>query len=476
MMKIRNNNARQDVKNINLDMLVPQDHIIRKIDSALDLSFIYEKVKPLYSNTGTNSIDPVVLFKIILIQYLFGIRSMRQIIKEIEVNIAYRWYLGYGLDEKIPHFTTFGKNYQRRFQNTKIFEEIFNEIISEAIKCRFVNIESVFVDGTHIKASANNKKARNVLIEENSKFYQEQLEKEINLDRENHKKKTLNFDKTIKEKRIKQSTTDVECGVFHKGEHKKVFAYSANTACDKNNFVLDFVVNPGNIHDSKAFPELYKKLKNKYSGIKNIVVDAGYKIPAIAKLLIDDNVIPIMPYKRPMTKYGFFKKYEYVYDEFYDCYLCPNDKILKYSTTNREGYREYKSNPKECKNCLLKDKCTESKNSTKIITRHIWEKYIEEVEDIRHREGSSALYSLRSQTIERVFADAKELHGMRYTQYRGLAKLKMELTLKFVSMNLKKLAIWKARNSLFLFILKKKMKRNINFQKIKKTTTNLNLV
>lgn len=193
MMKIRNNNARQDVKNINLDMLVPQDHIIRKIDSALDLSFIYEKVKPLYSNTGTNSIDPVVLFKIILIQYLFGIRSMRQTIKEIEVNIAYRWYLGYGLDEKIPHFTTFGKNYQRRFQNTKIFEEIFNEIISEAIKCRFVNIESVFVDGTHIKASANNKKARNVLIEENSKFYQEQLEKEINLDRENHKKKNFKF-------------------------------------------------------------------------------------------------------------------------------------------------------------------------------------------------------------------------------------------------------------------------------------------
>ena len=189
MMKIRDNNARQDVKNINLDMLVPKDHIIRKIDSALDLSFIYDKVKPLYSNTGTNSIDPVVLFKIILIQYLFGIRSMRQTIKEIEVNIAYRWYLGYGLDEKIPHFTTFGKNYQRRFQNTKIFEEIFNEIISEAIKCRFVNIESVFIDGTHIKASANNKKARNILVKENSKFYQEQLEKEINLDRENHKKK-----------------------------------------------------------------------------------------------------------------------------------------------------------------------------------------------------------------------------------------------------------------------------------------------
>lgn len=87
----------------------------------------------------------------------------------------------------------------------------------------------------------------------------------------------------------------------------KKLEISANTACDKNNFILDFVVNLGNIHDSKAFPELYQKLKNKYSGIKNIVVDAGYKIPAIAKLLIDDNITPIMPYKRPMTKYGFLK-------------------------------------------------------------------------------------------------------------------------------------------------------------------------
>lgn len=123
--------------------------------------------------------------------------------------------------------------------------------------------------------------------------------------------------------------------------------------------------------------------------------------------------------------------------------------ILKYSTTNREEYKEYKSNPSDCIKCSNKSKCTESKNSIKVVTIHVWEKYIEEVEDIRHSIGMKEIYSLRSQTIERTFADTKELHGMRYTQYRGLAKVKMKLTLKFVCMNLKKLAIWKARNGFF---------------------------
>ncbi len=255
-------------------------------------------------------------------------------------------------------------------------------------------------------------------------------------------------------KRIKVSTTDPKCGVFHKGEHKKVFAYSSNTVCDKNNFILDFVLTPGNNHDSTSFPDLYKKLTVSYPNIKRIVVDSGYKTPAIAKMILDDNRIPIMPYKRPMTKDGFFKKHEYVYDEYYDCYLCPNDEILKYSTTNREGYKEYRSNAKMCAKCEFLSKCTESKNTTKIVTRHVWEEYMEQVEDIRHSEGSKEIYALRSQTIERVFADAKELHGMRYTQYRGLAKVKTELFLKFACMNLKKLAIWKARKGLFLLFLK----------------------
>ena len=140
---------------------------------------------------------------------------------------------------------------------------------------------------------------------------------------------------------------------------------------------------------------------------------------------------------------GFFKKYDYVYDEYYDCMICPANEILKYSTTNREGYREYKSNPAKCAECPFKEKCTESKTNQKIVMRHIWEDYLELAENYRHMLEYSDIYKLRKETIERVFADAKEKHAMRYTQYRGLEKVKAETTLRFACMNLKKLAKWK---------------------------------
>ncbi|WP_054744067.1 transposase [Cellulosilyticum ruminicola] len=87
-------------------------------------------------------------------------------------------------------------------------------------------------------------------------------------------------------------------------------------------------------------------------------MDSYYKIPALARLIIESEKTPIMPYKRPMTKEGFFKKYDYVYDEYNDCMICTNNKILKYSTTNRDGYREYKSNKHDCKNCPFLKQCT----------------------------------------------------------------------------------------------------------------------
>ncbi len=90
-----------------------------------------------------------------------------------------------------------------------------------------------------------------------------------------------------------------------------------------------------------------------------------------------------MPYKRPQTQKGYFKKYDYVYDEYFDCYICPNNKVLKYSTTNREGYREYKSCPQDCEKSPYLFKCTESQNHTKVVTQHIWDNYIEICEDIR---------------------------------------------------------------------------------------------
>lgn len=447
MLTIRNENYRNEELKIILDELVPKNHLVRKIESTIDFSFIYDKVKDLYSPIGKPSIDPVVLIKIILIQYLFGIPSMRQTIREIEVNVAYRWFLGYSLTEKIPHFSTFNKNYERRFKNTDLFESIFKEILAIATENGFVDSSNVYIDSTHIKASANKKKYTKVEVDVQAKHYQERLEKEINEDRKIHGKKPLLENKTTKKKQQIQSKIDKDSGMFFKNEKEKCFAYLSHTACDNNNFILDFHITPGNVHDSVAFSDLYEKIKCNFNNIKAIAIDAGYITPYICKTLIQDNIIPAIPYKRPMTKEGFFKKYEYVYDEYYDCYICPNNKILNYSTTNRNGYREYKSNCNDCKKCNCINNCTSSKVNQKTVTRHVWENYLEEANHLRYNPMVKKIYKKRKQTIERVFADAKEKHGMRYTQLRGLQKIKMEVSLIFSCMNLKKLANWVWKNT-----------------------------
>jgi hypothetical protein len=197
-----------------------------------------------------------------------------------------------------------------------------------------------------------------------------------------------------------------------------------------------------------------------------VIVDAGYKTPYIAKTLIDDGVAPYMPYKRPMTQKGFLKKYEYAYDEYYDCYICPENHTLEYSTTNREGYREYKSESKVCKVCPTRERCTRSANSTKVVTRHIWENYTEQVEDNRHTKEGARLYSLRSQTIERVFADGKEKHGLRYARHNGLAKVKTQVLLTFTVMNLKKLAKMISLTTGFIIAFFKKYVKQFKFSSI----------
>ena len=465
MMTKNADKKREQMMMFSMDSMVPQDHMLRLIDKAINWNFIYDLVEDKYcQNNGRPSMDPVMLIKIPFIQYLYGIKSMRQTIREIEVNVAYRWFLGLDMLDPVPHFSTFGKNYSRRFKDTDLFEQIFSKILEECMKYKLINTDEIFVDATHVKACANSKKMRKRVAHEQALWYEDELQKEINEDRQAHGKKPLK-DKNKKNpptpptsrndqhneleqipddiKTKKSSITDPESGWFRKGEHKHVFAYAVQTACDKNGWILSYSVHPGNNHDSRTFKSLYDKIKG--IGIETLIGDAGYKTPGIAKLLIDQGVKPLLPYKRPLTKEGFFKKYEYVYDEYYDCYICPNNQVLTYRTTNREGYREYKSCGSSCAGCAYLAKCTQSKDHVKTVMRHIWEPYMEMCEEIRQTVGMKELYSQRKETIERIFGSAKENHGFRYTQMFGKARMEMKVGLTFACMNLKKLARMKEK-------------------------------
>lgn len=428
------------------DMLVPKDHLLRKIDGAVDFSRIYDIVGQLYcKDNGRPSVDPVVLFKMVLIQHLYGIRSLRQTVSDIEMNIAYRWFLGYRISEQIPHFATVSYNFRHRFSEETV-EQIFAWILGEVETAGYLAPEVVFIDGTHIKANANLKRQMKQAIPVAAKVYEKQLREEVNADREEHGKKPFDDDPPnapAEKREITKSTTDPESGMFHKGEHKKCFAYSAQTICDRHNFVLGVNVNPGNMHDSVAFDGLYNEVTARFPKIEIVTADAAYKTPWICKRIVDDGRSPSMPYRRPMTKRGNHEWWKYVYDEYYDCVICPEYQVLSYSTTNKDGCREYKSNPKICANCPTRHSCTASKNCQKTVIRHIWSDYIEQAEDFRYSPLGQETYSMRKETIERIFADAKEKYEMRYTPYRGLRAVSCWVKLKYTAMNLKKLAMWK---------------------------------
>lgn len=460
MMTNRHNRKFDQMIFYTIEQLVPEDHLVRKLEDAIDWSFIYGKVHHLYSTNGRPSIDPVVLVKMIVIDKVFGINSMRKTCKELEVNLAYRWFIGYDIEEKIPNYSTWSQNYIRRYGESDLFSQFFEAVLEEVINNGFLDLTTVFGDSTHMKASANKNKYTKNEVELVRKKYEDELLEEINQDREWIGKKTVDsieraeytFDEetgeqieVIKTKEVKVSTTDPDAGDFHKGEHEKCFAYSHSVFCDRKGFALAVHTEPGNVHDSVSFFPVYESLLGRFGDkIENVCLDSAYRTPPITREIINSGKKPYLPYKRPMTKEGFFKKYEYVYDEEYDVYLCPNNKQLTYTTTNRKGYREYKSDAKDCRDCPFINQCTHSKNQTKVIHRHLWEKYLEQSEEIRCTDQFKEIYPQRKQTIERVFADDKERHCLRFTRVRGLKKNRHNASIIFACHNLERLGRWKA--------------------------------
>lgn len=242
---------------------------------------------------------------------------------------------------------------------------------------------------------------------------------------------------TVRE--IKTSATDPEAGLFHKSEKERCFAYSLHTACDAHGFVLGTEVTPGNVHDSVMLKSLVEQLSQTFGKPTHVAADAGYKTPFNCRYLLTAGILPAMPYTRPKGKSELIAVKEFIYDEYHDCYLCPEGHILHLGTIDRDGYRIYRSEKKTCRVCPRLKDCTQSQQAQKVLTRHLWRDYLDETEHLRHTTDIKMIYKARKETIERVFADGKEKHGMRYTHYRGLRKVTHETLLLFACMNLKKL-------------------------------------
>ena len=451
---------------VDIEALVPEDHLLRRIDKYIDFSFINDICRPYYcEDNGRPAVEPVIMFKMLFIGYLYGIRSETRLVEEVKVNMAYRWFLGYGITDKIPDASVIWQNRIRRFNGTDIPRRIFDEILRQAMAHGLVGGKILYSDSTHLKASANKNKYREAEVKKESQDYLDDLNKAINEDRAAHGKKPLKFDdKPIKPdedededyfdddssgvtKTVKESTTDPDSGYMHRdGKPMGFFYLDHRTVDSKNNIITDTFVTPGNENDVKPYPGRLRYQINKF-GFKPFAVglDAGYNTSPICKFLHDMGINAAMGRRRGCQKKGKYGKYKFVYLQEWDVYICPERNYLEYVTTDRNGYREYKCKNSRCAECPRRQECLTEKQKTKSLRRHVWEDFKDEAYRFTHSETGARIYKRRKETIERSFAESKELHGARYCRMRGLAKVEEQCLLTAAVQNMKRIAriLWK---------------------------------
>lgn len=462
---------------VNIESLVPQDHLLRKIDRVIDFDFIRGKVEHLYClDNGRPAIDPVMLFKMIFIGYLFGIRSERRLVQDIEVNVAYKWFLGLKLGGKVPDSSTLSQNRRRRFNSSEVYREIFDEIVFLAINKGLADGKNLFTDSTHLKANANRNKFVREQVARSTVDYIADLDADVEKDRENHGKKPLKERETeVKTKETRVSTTDPESGFMTREGKSEGFFYLDNRSVDgRHAIITDSYVTPGNVHDSIPYLDRLDDQRERFGfEVEAVGLDAGYNTVGICRGLEERGIMGVIGYRRPTpTQLGNRKQFKY--DSVGDCYICPMGERLEYSTTNRDGYREYKSNPNICSSCEYLSRCTNSKNKTRVIARHIWQDAKDRVNANRLTEIGREIYARRKETVERSFADAKELHGHRYARMRGIRKVQEQCLLAAACQNMKKIAliVWKMLNPTDnndCFCLKTILRALFSFRRLTKT-------
>ena len=423
-----NKNIQSEILMTTMEELVPEDSLFRKIDKYIDFTFIYEEVKGLYcENNGRPSVDPVVLFKIVFIQAIEGIKSMRQTCKKIKVDAEYRWFLGIPFGKNTPHFSTFSKNYERRFKNSKIFEEIFIEIVNQAIKYNLIDGTTFYTDSTHKKANANKNKYEDEIVR-NIKERRKWLEEEINEERKKQGRKPFEYKEEIEEKHVKVSKTDPESGYYHRDNKEKGFMYlDHRTVDDKCNIIVDAYITKGNIHDSGPFIERAEYIKRTFGfKIQRYGVDSGYLTLDIKKYFIENNIFGVFGYRRYGTPESRKVKNNYQYVKELDIYYDKKDgEVLEYKgIIDKQGYKKY-----------------ENTDKTKVIRRHIHEEWNEIFRENRISKEGKELYKRRKEHVERSFADSKQNHGYRYAMYKGILKNQHYTWLICAAQNMKNIAI-----------------------------------
>jgi transposase len=438
---------------VNLDDFIPQNHLLRTIREVIDFDFIYCKVASLYSQVGRRSIDPVLLIKMLLLGYLYGIPSERKLEQEIQLNLAYRWFLGLDLCDPVPDHSTLSQNRRRRFKNSGIFQEIFDTIVFRCIEQGLVTGEVIVTDSTHIKASASKTKVEIITVEKTPSDYlleleQEarQLENEINAKRQSEGKKKSGKKPKDKESvvvKVVRSTTDADAGLLGRIGKPDGFHYLGHTSIDtKHGIITDIYVTPGNLNDHTPYIKRLKVQKEKWKlNIQNVGVDRGYDYPEIHYGLEKLHIQGYIPPTKRNGGSSATPKTEFNYCNTTDTYTCPEGKILSFSHVQLgdKFYKVYAAKAKDCKSCQCRAACFSKNTKFRTLKVNFCQKVIDRNRKLCKTTDYRKIQRLRRIWCEGTFGTLKSCHNLRMTYKRGLENVQEQCLLSALAINLKRM-------------------------------------
>jgi len=419
-----------------LEDQVPENHLLRLIDRHVSFDFVRAELKASYSDTGRPSIDPELLLRILLLGYLYGITSERKLVEELRMHLAWRWFTGLGFDEEIPHHSTFSKNRHGRFQESKLFEQLFEEIVRQCVKVGLVQGQHLSVDGSFVEANAakESRIPREQLVEAAQVHYTlRQYLKEV--EEQNPVEEPVHEQEQV-------STTDPDSTYATKGGTPARLGYYDNYLVDNASCVIVGVQATAArmSQETVAAQDMIARFtQGQGREPASLAADATYGNGEFLQWLLDRKITPYMRTRDSALRknnpgYGP-ERFTYLPES--NSYRCPAGEQLNYVGLNiRNRAHAYIGSAKRCGACSQKAQCTSGRY--KYLAIHMHEPARQRARELANTEEFTKAQRQRKK-VEALFAELKNQIGLRRLRLRRLKFVREQFFLAAVAQNIKRL-------------------------------------
>jgi len=419
-----------------LEDQVPEGHLLRLIEKHISFGFVRERLKDSYSETGRPSIDPELLLRILLIGYLYGLTSERKLVEELRMHLAWRWFTGLGFDQEIPHHSTFSKNRHGRFQESKLFEQLFEEIVKRCVEAGLVQGDHLSVDGSFVEANAakESRIPREQLVEV-AQVKQTVRQYLVELEAQNPVEEPVHEQAQV-------STTDPDSTYATKGGTPARLGYYDNYLVDNHSCVIVGVQATAArmSQETVAAQDMITRFAQ-WQGQepRSVAADATYGNGEFLQWLLERDIIPYMRTRDSALRKNnpLYGPERFTYLPESNSYRCPAGQQLNYVGLNvRNRTHAYIGSRKRCGACPQKTQCTSGQY--KYLAIHIHEPARQRARDLANTPGFANAQRQRKK-VEALFAELKNQIGLRRLRLRRMKFVREQFFLAAAAQNIKRL-------------------------------------